>query len=85
VRRVAVEYLNARFAAYSKRTGQKVTLPTGDKVVSVAGRDMTREQLIEAELKRNGEAIKAEAKRRQDAALGTGEGDEADEMGDLLA
>ena len=85
VRRVAVEYLNARFAAYSKRTGQKVTLPTGDKVVSVPGRDMTREQLIEAELKRNGEAIKAEAKRRQDAALGTGEGDEADEMGDLLA
>jgi hypothetical protein len=82
MRRVAVEFLQARFAAYSKKSGTKVSLPTGDKVVEVAGRAMTREQLIEAELKRNGEQIKAEALRRQGAA-----GDDEDEasLDDLLA
>ena len=81
MRRVAVEFLQARFVAYSKRTGTKVTLPTGDKVISVAGRDMTREQLIEAELKRNGEAIKQEAERRQASA---GEEEETATLDDLL-
>jgi len=81
MRRIAVEFLQARFAAFSKRTGQKVSLPTGDKVVNVAGRDMTREQLIEAELKRNGEQIRAEAQRRQ----GASEGEEGGELDDLLA
>ena len=81
MRRVAVEFLQARFAAFSKRTGQKVTLPTGDKVVNVAGRDMTREQLIEAELKRNGEQIRAEAQRRSGAA----ESEEGGELDDLLS
>jgi hypothetical protein len=83
MRRVAVEFLQARFAAYSKKAGVKVSLPTGDKVVEVAGRAMTREQLIEAELKRNGEQIKAEALRRQGAA-GDDE-DEAASLDDLLA
>ncbi len=83
MRRVAVEFLTARFAAYSKKSGQSVKLPTGDKVVSVAGRDMTREDLIAAELKRNGEAIREEALRRQGA---TGEEEEASEsLDDLLA
>jgi hypothetical protein len=80
MRRVAVEFLQARFAAASKRLGTKITLPTGDKVVEVAGRPMTREQLIEAELKRNGEAIKEEAERRQASA-----GDEEASLDDLLA
>ncbi len=80
MRKVAVEFLQARFAAYSKKSGTKVSLPTGDKVVNVAGRDMTREQLIEAELKRNHEAIKQEAERRQASA---GE-EEAGGLDDLL-
>ena len=82
IRRVAVEFLQARFAAFSKRTDTKVTLPTGDKVVNVAGRDMTREQLIEAEIKRNGEAIRAEAQRRQ--ATASDEDGEGGELDDLL-
>jgi hypothetical protein len=82
MRRVAVEFLQARFAAYSKKSGTKVSLPTGDKVVEVAGRAMTREQLIEAELKRNGEAIREEALRRQGA--GAADEDEAS-LDDLLS
>jgi hypothetical protein len=42
---------------------------------------MTREQLIEAELKRNGEQIRAEAQRRQGASEGEDEGS----LDDLLA
>lgn len=80
MRRVAVEFLQARFAAYSKRTGTKVSLPTGDKVVEVAGKAMTREDLISAELKRNEAAIRAEAERRSGAAE-----EESDSLDDLLA
>ena len=83
IRRVAVEFLQERFAAYSKKSGVKVSLPTGDKVVEVAGRPMTREQLIEAELKRNGEAIRAEAERRQ-ATSAEGD-DETASLDDLVA
>jgi len=64
MRAIAVERLKGKLESYSKRNGTKVSLPTGDKTVKVLGEDMTRDQLIERELKFNGDKIRAEAERR---------------------
>lgn len=76
MRSIAVEFLRKRLDAYSKKTGSKVTLPTKDNTITVAGKVMTREQLVEAELRKSGDAIRAEAERRQSADLGDGDADE---------
>src|SRR6266436_7557395 len=40
MRQIAVEFLRARFEAYSKKTGTKVAMPTGEKTVTIAGKAM---------------------------------------------
>ena len=64
-RSIAVEFLKARFKAYEAKTGNKVKLPTGDETITVAGKAMTREALIEAEMRSRAKDIEAEAKRRE--------------------
>ncbi len=66
-RAIAVEFLKARLKAYGEKTGTKVALPKGDEKVTVAGKEMTREDMIAAELRRSAEKIEAEAARRQAA------------------
>ena len=65
-RSIAVEFLKARFKAYEAKTGNKVKLPTGEDTITVAGKSMNREQLVEAEMRARKDDIEAEAKRRQD-------------------
>lgn len=55
MRTIAVAWVKA---ALEKR-GAK--LPTGDKTVNVAGKDMTRDELIDATLRNRGEKIRVEA------------------------
>ncbi len=65
MRAIALESLRKRFKSYSERTGTtKLTLPISENTIKVMGKDMTREDLIEAELRKNGDAIRAEAERR---------------------
>jgi hypothetical protein len=63
-RTIAVERIKASFAAYSAKTGKKLSLPTKDETVDYMGKPMTREDLIAAMLNKQAEAIEAEAKRR---------------------
>lgn len=60
---IAVERLRVKLKKF------KLTLPTGDKTINVAGKDMGRDALIEAELRHGAVAIREEAERRmqQDA------------------
>lgn len=65
IRTVAIEWLKAKLG----KSGNK--LPTGDKTVNVAGKDMTRDDLIDSTVARAeklvyspGVTIKAEAERR---------------------
>jgi hypothetical protein len=74
MRSIAVEFLKARFAAYSAKTGEKVSVPTGDKTITVGTQVYNRDQLIDAELRRNEAKIKAEVARRQ-AQVAEVEGD----------
>ena len=67
-KRIAVERLTAKL----KKLGHK--LPTGDKVLSIGGKDMSRDDLIAAEMRHGQSAIEAEAHRRQ-AEAATAEGD----------
>lgn len=67
-KRIAVERLTAKL----KKLGHK--LPTGDKVLSIGGKDMTRDDLVAAEMRHGQAAIEAEAKRRQ-AETAEAEGD----------
>ena len=57
VRSIAVEWLKVALAT------QGAKLPSGDKVITVKGKAMTREQLIEATLRARGDKIRAEAER----------------------
>ncbi len=66
-RAIAIEFLKARLKAYSDKTGTKVALPTGENTVNVAGKDMTREDMIAAEMRRSEAKIAEEAERRQKA------------------
>jgi hypothetical protein len=77
MRSIAVEFLKARFKKYSDKTGTKVAVPTGENTVTVAGKTMTREDLIAAELRANDKAIREEATRRQEVqSEGADVGDE---------
>lgn len=67
-RKIAVERLTAKL----KKLGHK--LPTGDKVLSIGGKDMSRDDLIAAEMRHGQAAIEAEAQRRQ-AETASAEGD----------
>ena len=58
--------LEGPFKAYEAKTGNKVKLPTGEDTITVAGKSMNREQLVEAEMRARKDDIEAEAKRRQD-------------------
>lgn len=64
-RAIALEFLKAKLKAYSAKTGNKVTVPTGDDTINVAGKDYTREQLIDAMLRSKADEIAAEVERRQ--------------------
>jgi hypothetical protein len=75
-RAIAVEFLKARFAAYEKKTGNKIKLPTKDETITVAGKPMTREQLIESEMRVRADDIAAEAERRQTVQSEADVGDE---------
>lgn len=75
VRAVAVEWLRAKLA----KSGAK--LPSGEKTVNVAGKDMTREELVEQTVARAeklvyspGVTIRAEAERRHGEQEGIAEG-----------
>ena len=67
MRSVAVERLRVKRAKY------KLKLPTGDKTINVAGKDMDRDALVAAELRHGQAEIKAEAERRQSADIEVGE------------
>ena len=58
---VTTKELKARLAAYEKKTGNKVKLPVKDETVTIAGKVMNREQLIDAEMRARGAEIDAEA------------------------
>jgi hypothetical protein len=79
-RTIAVEILKKRLDAYSKKTGNKVTLPTKDETREIMGKVMTREQMIESMLRQQADVIEAEAKRRMETVE-----DEADVGEDLFA
>lgn len=76
-RTIAIEFLKARLKKYSDKTGTKVALPTGENTLSIAGKVMTREDLIASELRTSAAAITEEAERRQSVqAEGADVGDE---------
>lgn len=64
-RAIALEFLKAMLDSVSKKTGNKVTVPTGDNTITIAGKAMTREQLIEATMRKRAADIEAEVARRQ--------------------
>lgn len=71
LRAVCVEWLKAKLGASG------VKMPTGDKTVSVRGKDYTREQLVEQTVERadkveyaKGVSLRAEAERREAADKG---------------
>ena len=66
MRTIAVEFVKARLKKYSDKTGTKVALPTGENTITVAGKVMSREDLIAAEMRTSKAMIEAEAKRRQE-------------------
>lgn len=72
MRTIAVERLKVKLAK------RQAKLPTGDKTINVAGKDMTREELIAAELRHGEVAIKAEAEKR--VAFADEGGDAGDEL-----
>ena len=77
MRTIAVEFLRARLKKYSDKSGTKVTLPTGENTITIAGKVMTRDDLIAAELRASAAAIKEEAERRQQVqSEGADAGDE---------
>ena len=55
MRSIAVERLKVKLAK------RQAKLPSGDKTINVAGKDMTREELISAELRHGEKVIRAEA------------------------
>ena len=65
-RTIAVERIKAAFKSYSAKTGKTLSLPTKDETVDYMGKAMTRDDLIKAMLDKQGAAIEAEAKRRQE-------------------
>ena len=64
-RQVAIEFLKAAIKAYNGKTGKNVALPTGEKVINYMGKEMTREQLVDAYSRANEAKVSAEAERRQ--------------------
>ena len=56
---IAVERLRAKLAKANTK------LPTGDKTIRVNGKDVTREQLVAAEIAKYGDAIREEIARRK--------------------
>lgn len=64
-RAIAVEFLKAELDAQSKRTGNKVTMPTGEDTITVGNKVYNREQLIEAGLRKWAAKIEAEVARRE--------------------
>lgn len=64
---IAVERLRAKLKKFD------LVLPTGDKTISVAGKDMDRGALIAAELRHGDAAIRAEAERRMAVEAGSAE------------
>ncbi len=72
IRSIAVEWLKV---ALKK---QNAKLPTGEDTITVAGKVMNREQLIEAAIRKNSDEFRAEAERRQAAQA------EGADVGDLF-
>lgn len=64
-RTVALEFLKAMLETVSKKTGNKVSVPTGENTITIAGKAMTREQLIEATMRKRAADIETEVARRQ--------------------
>ena len=64
-RAIALEFLKAMLDSVSKKTGNKVSVPTGDNTITIAGKVMNREQLIEATMRKRAADIESEAARRQ--------------------
>lgn len=64
MRQIAVEWLKAELAKRRGSDGKPLTLPTGDKTINVAGKDMDREALIEATLRKRQADIRSKAEQR---------------------
>lgn len=64
-RSIATDLVKAELDRVSKKTGNKVTMPTGEDTITIAGKVMNREQLIEAGLRRWEAKINEEVARRQ--------------------
>ena len=64
MRSIAIERLRVKLTKF------KLKLPTGDKTINVAGKDMGRDALIEAELRHGAAAIRSEAERRMAEDVG---------------
>lgn len=77
MRKMATAWVSAALAK------QGVKLPTGDKTVNMAGKDFTREQLIDRALKTKGDFFRAEAQKQMDEEAARNAG--AGEMGDIFA
>lgn len=79
-RAIGTKWLKEAIAKYNAKTGKNVSLPTGDKVINYMGKDMTRDEMIAAYIRANGDRVDAEAKRQQEA-----EAEGADVGEDLFA
>lgn len=79
-RAIGTKWLKEAIAKYNAKTGKNVALPTGDKVINYMGKDMTRDEMIAAYIRANGDRVDAEAKRQQEA-----EAEGADVGEDLFA
>ena len=66
-RAIGTKWLKEAIAKYNAKTGKSVALPTGDKVINYMGKDMTRDEMIAAYIRANGDRVDAEAKRQQEA------------------
>jgi hypothetical protein len=64
-RAITLDVLKDVLDKQSKRTGNKVTVPTGDATITIAGKAMNREQLLDATARKFVDRIEAEFDRRK--------------------
>lgn len=63
-RSIALDLVKVELDKQSKRTGTKVSVPTGENTITIGTKVYTREALIEASLKKWADKIDAEVARR---------------------
>ena len=66
-RAIGTKWLKEAIAKYNAKTGKNVALPTGDKVINYMGKNMTRDEMINAYIRANQDRVDTEAQRQQEA------------------